>query len=76
MTALAVLEAADLVPWPAPQFDNCLWEATGAYVEVWSSAGAVTTTRLARGEAALPALALVLVGLLPVILLSRTLRSR
>lgn len=55
MTALAVLEAADLVPWPAPQFDNCLWEATGAYVEVWSSAGAVTTTRLARGEAALPA---------------------
>lgn len=41
---------------------------------------AVVTFQLARderlGEAALPALALVLVGLLPVILLSRTLRSR
>jgi iron(III) transport system permease protein len=41
---------------------------------------AVVTFQLARderlGEAALPALALVLVGLLPVILLSRTLRTR
>jgi len=41
---------------------------------------AVVTYQLARderlGEAALPALTLVLVGLLPVILLSRTLRSR
>jgi hypothetical protein len=52
-TALAVLEAADLVPWAAPVFDNCLWEPTGAWVEVWSSAGPVTTTRIARGEPAL-----------------------
>jgi iron(III) transport system permease protein len=41
---------------------------------------AVVTYQLARderlGEAALPALALVLVGLLPVALLSRTLRSK
>ena len=41
---------------------------------------AVITHQLARderlGEAALPALALVLVGLVPVILLSRTLRRR
>ncbi len=41
---------------------------------------AVVTYQLARderlGEAALPALALVLVGLLPVVLLSRTLRAR
>jgi iron(III) transport system permease protein len=41
---------------------------------------AVVTYQLARderlGEAALPALALVLVGLLPVMMLSRTLRSR
>jgi iron(III) transport system permease protein len=41
---------------------------------------AVVTYQLARderlGEAALPALALVLVGLLPVLLLSRTLRAR
>ena len=55
MTALAVLEAADLVAWQAPAFDNCMWEASGAYVEVWSSTGAVTTTRLARAEPALPA---------------------
>lgn len=37
MTALAVLEAADMVPWSAPLFDNCLWEASGAYVELWLS---------------------------------------
>jgi len=41
---------------------------------------AVVTYQLARderlGEAALPALTLVLVGLLPVVLLSRTLRRR
>jgi iron(III) transport system permease protein len=41
---------------------------------------AVVTYQLARderlGEAALPALALVLVGLLPVLLLGRTLRSK
>ena len=41
---------------------------------------AVMTYQLARderlGEAALPALALVAVGLLPVMLLSRTLRAR
>ncbi len=53
LTALAILESADLVAWNAPVFDNCLWDPAGAYVEVWSSAGAVTTTRLARGEAAL-----------------------
>lgn len=53
MTALAVLEAADMVPWSAPLFDNCLWEASGAYVELWSSSGPVTTTRLARSEPAL-----------------------
>jgi len=41
---------------------------------------AVVTYQLARderlGEAALPSLALVLVGLIPVVLLSRTLRER
>ncbi len=55
LTALAVLEAADLTTWSVPIFDNCLWEASGAYVEVWSSAGPVTTTRLARGDTALGA---------------------
>ena len=38
-----------------PEFDQCLWDPTGAWVEVWSSAGPITTTRLARGEAALGA---------------------
>ena len=55
LTALAFLRAAGLVTWTIPEFDNCLWDPAGAYVEVWSSAGAVTTTRLARAEAALPA---------------------
>ena len=54
-TALAVLRSAGLVGWTIPEFDNCLWEASGAYVEVWSSAGPITTTRIARGDAALPA---------------------
>lgn len=54
-TALAVLRAAGLASWPIPEIDNCLWDASGAYVEVWSSAGPITTTRLARTETALPA---------------------
>jgi hypothetical protein len=54
LTGLAVLEAAGLTSWSAPEFDNCLWDPSGAYVEVWSSAGPITTTRLARSEAALP----------------------
>lgn len=53
LTAASVLQAAGLVGWPVPVFDNCLWEPTGAWVEVWSSAGPVTTTRLARAEAPL-----------------------
>lgn len=55
LTAAAILQSAGLVSWDNPVFDNCYWEPTGAYVEVWSSAGAITTTRLARAEAALPA---------------------
>ncbi|MFZ1727464.1 MAG: hypothetical protein WAU13_12490, partial [Albidovulum sp.] len=50
MNALAVLQSAGLTAWQAPAFDHCLWEPTGAWVEVWSSAGAVTTTRLHRSE--------------------------
>lgn len=38
-----------------PQFDQWEWASDGSYVEVWSSAGPVTTTRLARGEPAIPA---------------------
>jgi hypothetical protein len=53
LTAAAVLQSSGLVGWPAPVFDQCLWEPSGAWVEVWSTAGAVTTTRRARGETAL-----------------------
>ncbi|MCY1128076.1 hypothetical protein OU426_14525 [Frigidibacter sp. RF13] len=55
LTAHAFLRASGLSNWPVPVFDNCLWELTGAYVDAWSSAGPITTTRLARAEAALPA---------------------
>ena len=55
LTALTVLQSAGLTGWTVPEFDNCLWEPSGAWVEVWSSAGPITTTRLARGEPALGA---------------------
>lgn len=53
LTAAAILQSAGLLTAPVPVFDNCLWDTSGAWVEVWSSAGAITTTRRARGEAAL-----------------------
>lgn len=53
LTAHAILRSAGLSAWAVPVFDHSLWEPSGAWVEVWSSAGAVTTTRLARGEATL-----------------------
>lgn len=55
LTAAAILQSAGLASWPVPVFDQCLWDASGAWVEVWSSAGPITTTRRARGEAALAA---------------------
>jgi len=55
LTALAILQSAGLVPGPVPEFDQAFWEPSGAQVEVWSSAGPITTTRLARGEPPLPA---------------------
>lgn len=55
LTAASILQSAGMIAPAAPVFDNCLWDAAGAYVEVWSSAGAITTTRLKRGDAALPA---------------------
>lgn len=53
LTAHAILRSAGLSTWAVPAFDQSLWEPTGAWVEVWSSAGPVTTTRRARGEPAL-----------------------
>ncbi|MGL4308861.1 MAG: hypothetical protein ACRCSU_00120 [Paracoccaceae bacterium] len=53
LTAHAILQSAGLSTRAAPHFDNCQWAANGAHVEVWSSAGPITTTRLARAEAPL-----------------------
>ncbi len=55
LTAHAILRSVGLASWPVPEFDQCQWQVDGSHVEVWSSAGAITTTRIARGEAALPA---------------------
>lgn len=48
--AHAILQASGMVGWPVPEFDQAAWEPGGAYVEVWSSAGPITTTRIARTE--------------------------
>ncbi|MCB2128039.1 MAG: hypothetical protein KDE03_02900 [Rhodobacteraceae bacterium] len=53
LTAHAILKSAGLAGWTVPVFDTSLWEPSGAWVEVWSSAGPVTTTRLQRAEAPL-----------------------
>lgn len=53
LVAHAVLQSSGLSSWDVPVFDQCVWEPSGAFVEVWSSGGLVTTPRLARGEAAL-----------------------
>ncbi|MEM9581753.1 MAG: hypothetical protein AAGA08_01420 [Pseudomonadota bacterium] len=53
LVAHAILQSSGLTTWPMPLFDQAYWEPAGAYVEIWSSAGPVTTPRLARGEAAL-----------------------
>ena len=53
LTAHAILQATGLAAWAVPEFDQCLWDPSGAWVEVWSSAGPVTTTRRKRGEPAL-----------------------
>jgi hypothetical protein len=53
LTAHAILQAADLVDWDVPNFDMAFWEPSGAYVEVWSTAGPITTIRQSRSETAL-----------------------
>jgi hypothetical protein len=54
LTVHAILQASGLTSWQIPQFDQCTWNAGGAYVEVGSSAGPITTVRRARSEATLP----------------------
>ncbi len=53
LVAHAVLQASGLTTWQVPVFDQSDWDPTGAYVDVWSSAGPVSTIREARGEPAL-----------------------
>lgn len=55
LTAHAILQSSGLTGWSVPEFDMCAWEPSGAYVEVWSTAGPVTTIRAARQEVALGA---------------------
>lgn len=51
--ANVLLQGMGFESWTVPEFDNCVWESSGSFVEVWSSAGAITTTRNERGDAAL-----------------------
>ena len=48
--AHAILQASGMVGWAVPEFDQAAWDPSGAYVEVWSSVGPITTTRTARAE--------------------------
>ncbi|WP_298360947.1 hypothetical protein [uncultured Litoreibacter sp.] len=50
LVAHAILQSSGLTNWSVPVFDMAEWEPSGAYVDVWSSAGPVTTTRSLRGE--------------------------
>lgn len=45
------IQAIGLRKWVVPEFDQVFWAADGSYVEVWSSAGDVTTTRKQRSIA-------------------------
>lgn len=49
--AHGALQAAGIRKWVVPEFDQVFWAADGSYVEVWSAAGDVTTTRKQRGLA-------------------------
>lgn len=53
LMAHAILQSAGLTGWSVPEFDQAEWEPSGGYVDIWSSAGAITTPRIKRG---LPAL--------------------
>lgn len=53
LVAHSVLQSSGLSNWHVPEFDQCVWEPDGSHVEVWSTAGPITTIRHARAEAAL-----------------------
>ena len=52
-TALAMAQGAGLANFAVPVFDQSAWAPDGSYVEIWSSAGPITTTRRAKGWAPL-----------------------
>ncbi len=53
LTAHAILQSAGFSSWSVPEFDASHWEPDGSYVELWTSAGSITTIRQARDEPAL-----------------------
>lgn len=53
-TALDMLQQMGFGTWPTPEFDNAYLDPARAYVEVWSSAGAITTTRIAESRGGTP----------------------
>lgn len=52
-TAIAMAHGSGLANFAVPVFDQSAWAADGSYFEIWSSAGPITTTRLAKGWAPL-----------------------
>lgn len=50
-----LMQSAGIRKWRVPELDQIYWEPSGAYVEIWSTAGDVTTNRKYRGIADLPA---------------------
>lgn len=44
-TAHAICRAAGFTSWVIPEITNAAWDSAGAYMEFWSSAGAITNLR-------------------------------
>lgn len=53
LNLLAMLRRLDLVGFAIPKIDNAYWAPGGAYMEMWSSVGRASTTRIERGEASI-----------------------
>jgi hypothetical protein len=55
LTAHAILRAMGSESFSLPVVDTAQWQADGSFMEFWSSAGQITTSRLAAGDPALSA---------------------
>lgn len=55
LIAHGFMKAAGFRQWPIPSLDQVYWDPAGAYVEVWSSQGDVTTMRKQYGWPDIPA---------------------